>query len=99
MRSTLRHIPLPCREAQAGSTNFVKEGGSFTFRFALSDGYEKTTDFAVKVNGAKVELTADDTYTIIDVREFIWLAIIIALALIIYIMWKKKCQANRKVQG
>ena len=55
--------------AQTGSTNPVKEGGSFTFRFALENGYQRTGSFAVKVNGAKVELTADGTYTISDVRE------------------------------
>ena len=55
--------------AQAGSENPVKEGGSFTFRFALANGYQKTADFAVKVNGVKVELTADGTYTISDIRE------------------------------
>lgn len=55
--------------AQAGSENPVKEGGSFTFRFALANGYQKTADFAVKVNGVKVELTADGTYTITDIRE------------------------------
>ncbi len=55
--------------AQAGSENPVKEGDSFTFRFALANGYQKTADFAVKVNGVKVELTADGTYTISDIRE------------------------------
>lgn len=55
--------------AQAGSENPVKEGGSFTFRFALTNGYQKTADFAVKVNGVKVELAADGTYTITDIRE------------------------------
>lgn len=39
----------------------VKEGGSFTFRFTLGGGYQKNADFAVKVNGAKVELAADGT--------------------------------------
>ncbi len=47
----------------------MKEGGSFTFRFALSSGYQKTAGFAVKVNGVKVELTADGAYTISDIRE------------------------------
>lgn len=55
--------------AQAGSKSPVKEGGSFTFRFVLANGYQKTDSFAVKVNGTKVELTADDAYTISDVRE------------------------------
>lgn len=53
--------------AEAGSQSPVKEGGSFTFRFTLGNGYQKTADFAVTVNGAKVELT-NDTYTITDIR-------------------------------
>lgn len=55
--------------AEAGSQSPVKEGGSFTFRFTLGSGCQKTADFAVKVNGVKVELTADNTYTISDIRE------------------------------
>ena len=55
--------------AETGSESPVKEGESFTFRFALSKGYQKTAGFAVKVNGVKVELTADGTYTIADIRE------------------------------
>lgn len=55
--------------AETGSKSPVKEGGSFTLRFVLSKGYRKTSDFAVKVNGVKVELTADGTYTISNVRE------------------------------
>lgn len=55
--------------AQNGSQSPVKEGGSFTFRFALANGYQKTGSFAVKVNGMKVELTEDDAYTITDIRE------------------------------
>ena len=55
--------------AESGSKSPVKEGGSFTLRFVLSKGYRKTSDFAVKVNGVKVELTADGTYTISNVRE------------------------------
>lgn len=54
--------------AQAGSESPVKEGGSFTFCFTLSSGYRKTADFAVMVNGVKVELK-NDTYTITDIRE------------------------------
>lgn len=54
--------------AENGSTSPVKEGGSFTFRFALREGYKKGTDFAVMVGNAKVELV-NDTYTITDIRE------------------------------
>ncbi|MDE6389249.1 MAG: InlB B-repeat-containing protein [Lachnospiraceae bacterium] len=47
----------------------VKEGGSFTFRFELKEGYHRVSgSFAVTVNSAKVELT-NDTYTITDIRE------------------------------
>lgn len=57
--------------AQGDSESPVKEGGSFTFRFALANGYQQNADFAVKVNGVKVELTAQEpyTYTITDIRE------------------------------
>lgn len=54
--------------AENGSTSPVKEGGSFTFRFALREGYKKGTNFAVMVGNAKVELV-NDTYTITDIRE------------------------------
>ena len=55
--------------AETGSVSPVKEGGSFTFRFALRKGYQKTGRFAVKVNGVKVEPAADGTYAITDIRE------------------------------
>lgn len=54
---------------QSGSESPVKEGGSFTFRFALASGYQKNASFAVKVNGVKVELAEDGTHTISGVRE------------------------------
>ena len=55
--------------AQTGSKSPAKEGGSFTVRFALANSYQNTADFAVKVNGVKVELAADGAYTISDIRE------------------------------
>lgn len=57
--------------AETGSQSPVKEGGSFNFRFTLDKDYKQTADFAVKVNGTKVELTAQEpyTYTISDIRE------------------------------
>lgn len=55
--------------AEAGSASPVKEGGSFTFCFALENGYQTTGSFTVKVNDEKVELTAEKTYTITDIRE------------------------------
>ncbi len=45
--------------AETGSESPVREGGSFVFRFAMENGYQKTRHFAVKVNGVKVELTAE----------------------------------------
>ncbi len=56
--------------AETGSESPVKEGESFTFRFALEKGYQRTKNFAVKVNGAAVELTAAEpyTYTISSIR-------------------------------
>ncbi len=57
--------------AETGSESPVKEGESFTFRVALEKGYQRTKNFAVKVNGDTVELTAAEpyTYTISDIRE------------------------------
>ncbi len=57
--------------AETGSESPVREGGSFVFRFAMENGYQKTRHFAVKVNGVKVELTAEEpyTYTIADIQE------------------------------
>lgn len=55
--------------ALTGSTSPVEEGKSYAFRFALAKGYQKTKSFAVKVNGEKVTLTAQDTYTIQDIEE------------------------------
>ena len=55
--------------AQEGSASPVKEGGSFTFQFTLSDGYEKTGSFAVKVNGKAVALKEDGTYTIENIKQ------------------------------
>ncbi len=55
--------------AVSGSKSPVKEGSSFTFKFTLGQGYEKTSGFAVKVNGESVKLTAGETYTITDIRE------------------------------
>lgn len=55
--------------AISGSTSPIKEGDSFGFTFALQKGYRKTNSFAVKVNGVKVELTTNDTYTITNITE------------------------------
>lgn len=47
---------------ETGSESPVKEGGSFTFRFALGKGYQKTKNFALKVNGGEtIEIRVDVT--------------------------------------
>ena len=54
---------------QDGSKSPVEESGSFGFTFALKKGYQKTKNFAVKVNGTAVELAADGTYVIENIAE------------------------------
>ncbi len=54
--------------AAPGSVSPVKEGGSFTLKFTLNSGYDKTDGFAVKINGVEIALEPDGTYTITDVR-------------------------------
>lgn len=51
------------------SSGLVKEGNSYSFVFTLDSGYRKNADFAVKINGVKVELASGGSYTITDVRE------------------------------
>ena len=46
----------------------VLYGETYTFNFALVEGYEKAEGFAVKVNGAEVELAADGSYTVASVK-------------------------------
>ena len=48
--------------------------GSTTLTFALADGYSKTNDFAVKVNGNPVELT-DNQYVITNAQENITITV------------------------
>lgn len=55
--------------ASFGNAGYVKEGDNCGFTFTLSSGYRKKADFAVKINGVKVELTGGGSYTITDVRE------------------------------
>lgn len=42
----------------------VTEGDAYTFKIAISEGYEKAVDFAVKVNGELVEAVSDGSYTV-----------------------------------
>ena len=44
----------------------VTEGATYTFTVEIANGYEKSTDFAVKVNGNEVT-SATDTYTVENV--------------------------------
>lgn len=48
--------------------------GSTTFTFALADGYSKTNDFAVKVNGNPVELNGNQ-YVISNAQENITITV------------------------
>jgi hypothetical protein len=41
--------------AAAGSASPVEPGSSFTFTISINESFEKTTDFAVKANGVKLE--------------------------------------------
>lgn len=56
-------------EAAPGSTSPVNYNKSFTFNFALAEGYSKTDKFAVKVNGEAVTLNNDGSYTISYITE------------------------------
>lgn len=56
-------------EAAPGSTSPVNYNKSFTFNFALAEGYSKTADFAVKVNGTPVNLNNAGSYTISYITE------------------------------
>ena len=47
----------------------VEYGANAQFTFALLEGYEKTADFAVMVNGEEVDLDADGKATIQNVTE------------------------------
>ncbi|MBR2310458.1 MAG: dockerin type I repeat-containing protein [Oscillospiraceae bacterium] len=43
------------------------QGGSYSFTIAISEGYEKATDFAVKVNGEAVTAASNGQYTVLSV--------------------------------
>ena len=47
----------------SGETRIVK-GQAYTFKFALTEGYKQNANFAVKVNGEKVDVATDGTVTI-----------------------------------
>lgn len=47
----------------SGETRIVK-GQAYTFKFALTEGYKQNANFAVKVNGEKVDVATDGTVTV-----------------------------------
>lgn len=47
----------------SGETRIVKEQ-EYTFKFALTEGYKQGANFAVKVNGEKVNVATDGTVTV-----------------------------------
>lgn len=47
----------------SGETRIVK-GQAYTFKFALTEGYKQGANFAVKVNGEKVDVATDGTVTV-----------------------------------
>ena len=53
--------------AASGSASPVAEGGSYSFTLEISEGYYKTTAFAVKANGTELKETGG-VYTISDIR-------------------------------
>ncbi len=69
-----RKLTVTVPTTQTGYTLEVADtelvwNGSTTITFALADGYSKTNDFAVKVNGEKVELDANGKYVITNAQE------------------------------
>ena len=66
-------VTIPTEEEQVGYTLTVDNAevawhGSAKLTFKLKDGYDKLEGFAVKVNGEKVELDGEGTYTISDIE-------------------------------
>ena len=53
--------------AASGSASPVAEGGSYSFTLEITEGYYKTTAFAVKANGTELKETGG-VYTISDIR-------------------------------
>ena len=53
--------------AESGSTSPVAEGGSYSFKVAIADGYQKGSDFAVKANGSALTADENGVYTISNI--------------------------------
>ena len=49
--------------------SFVEYNESSKITFALNDGYSKTDDFKVKVNGVEITLDSNNEYTITNIQE------------------------------
>ena len=54
--------------AAAGSASPVEPGSNFSFTISINESFEKTTDFAVKANGVKLE-EVDGKYTISNIQD------------------------------
>ena len=64
-------VTLPDGEGyvvKASATEIAK-GENYTFTITLSDGYERSKDFAVKVNGTVIEPNEDGVYVVEDVTS------------------------------
>lgn len=72
--STIEGLNVTVPSEQLGYTltvdkSLVEYNESSKITFALKDGYSKTEDFKVKVNGAEVTLDANNEYTITNIHE------------------------------
>ena len=55
--------------AQGGSSSPMTHGGSYSFTVAITDGYQKGNDFAVKANGVSLAANGSGVYTISNVTQ------------------------------
>lgn len=53
--------------AEEGSESPVAEGENYSFKIAISDGYAKNDQFAVKANGVELNPDANDVYSITNI--------------------------------
>ena len=60
-------LPLADEYTVNGETS-VAYGSDYTFTVTISDGYEKSENFAAKVNGKAVEANEDGVYTVENVK-------------------------------
>lgn len=67
-------VTLPTSSAYSvvplsGSSSPVTQGGSFSFTVAISDGYHKGDDFAVKANDSVLTADGNGIYTISNITQ------------------------------